>query len=82
MPRSLRCDQAQAFKEREFELYCKDKNIKLFLAPAGDHRATRMVERLIQTIKRQIAIMQSDSLWSYADVAQIVTKNLTHKTHS
>ena len=33
-----------------------------------------MVERLIQTIKRRIAIMQSDSLWSNADLAQIVTK--------
>ena len=74
MSRSSRCDQAQAFKAREFELYCKDKNIKLILAPAEDHRATGMVERLIQTIKRRIAIMKSDSLWSYADVAQIVTK--------
>ena len=74
MSRSSRCDQAQAFKAREFELYCKDKNIKLILAPAGDHRLTGTVERLIQTIKRRIAIMQSDSLWSYADVAQILTK--------
>ena len=74
IPRSIRCDQAQAFKAREFELYCKDKNIKLILAPAGDHRATGMVERQIQTIKRRIAIMQSDPLWSNADLAQIVTK--------
>ena len=33
-----------------------------------------MVECLIQTIKRRIAIMQSDPLWSNADLAQIVTK--------
>ena len=52
IPRSIRCDQAQAFKAREFEVYCKDKNIKLILAPADDHRATGKVERLIQTIKR------------------------------
>ena len=74
IPRSIRCDQAQAFIAREFELYCTDKNIKPMLAPAGDHRATGMVERLIQTIKRRIAIMQSDPLWSIADLAQIVTK--------
>ena len=74
IPRSKSCDQAQAFKAREFELYCKDKNIKLILAPAGDHRATGMVKRLIQTIKRRIAIMQSPPLWSNADLAQIVTK--------
>ena len=74
IPRSIRFDQAQAFIAQEFEVYCKDKNIKLILAPAGDHRATGMVERLIQTIKRRIAIMQSDPLWSNADLAQIVTK--------
>ena len=74
IPRSIECDQPQAFKAREFELYCKDKNLKLILAPAGDHRATGIVERLIQTIKRRIAIMQSDPLWSNADLAQIVTK--------
>ena len=33
-----------------------------------------MVERLIQTMKRRIAIMQSDPLWSNADLAQIVKK--------
>ena len=36
IPRSIRCDQAQAFKAREFEIFCKNKNIKLILAPAGD----------------------------------------------
>ena len=74
IPRSKRCDQAQAFKARESDLHCKDKNIKLILAPAGDHRATGTLERLIQTIKRRIAIMQSDPLWSNADLAQVVTK--------
>ena len=52
IPRSIRCDQAQAFKAREFEIFCKNKNVKLILAPAGDHRATGIVERLIPTKKR------------------------------
>ena len=34
IPRSIRCDQAQAFKAKEFEIFCKNKNIKLILAPA------------------------------------------------
>ena len=51
IPRSIRCDEAQAFKARDFEIFFKNKNIKLILAPAGDHRATGMVERLIQTLK-------------------------------
>ena len=33
-----------------------------------------MVERLIQTVKRRIAIMQSDPLGSNSDLAQIVAK--------
>ena len=74
IPRSLRCDQAQAFKAREFEIFCKNKNIKLIPAPAGDHRATGMVERLKQTIKRRIAVMEHDPLWSSSDLATIVAK--------
>ena len=74
IPRSLRCDQAQAFKARKFEVFCKNKNIKLILAPAGDHRATGMVERLIQTIKRRIAVMEHVPLWSSSDLATIVAK--------
>ena len=64
IPRSLRCDQAQAFKAKEFDIFCKNKNIKLILAPAGDHRGTGMVERLIQTIKRRLAVLDIDPNWS------------------
>ena len=74
IPRSLRCDQAQAFKARGFELFCKNKNIKLILAPAGDHRATGMVERLIQTTKRRISVIEHDPLWSSTDLATLVAK--------
>ena len=51
IPRSIRCDRAQAFKAKEFEIFCKHKNIKLILDPVGDHKGTDMVERLIQTKK-------------------------------
>ena len=64
IPRSIRCDQAQAFKAKEFEIFCKNKNIKLILAPAGDHRGTGMVERLIQTIKCRLAVLDIDPMWS------------------
>ena len=37
IPRSVRYDEAQVFKANEFELFCKNKIIKLILAPAGDH---------------------------------------------
>ena len=64
IPRSIRCDQAQAFKAKEFDIFCKNKNIKLILAPAGDHRGTGMVESLIQTIKRRLAVLDTDPNWS------------------
>ena len=72
IPRSLRCDQAQAFKSRDFNVHCKNNNIKLILAPAGDHRATGMVERLVQTIKRKLGVMAIDPLWSSEDITTIV----------
>ena len=60
IPRSIRCDQAQAFKAKEFEIFCKNKKIKLILAPFGDQRGTGMVERLMQTIKRRLAVLDID----------------------
>ena len=56
IPRSIRCDQAQALKAREFGLYCKDKNIKLILAPAGDHRNDRAPNPNNKTPNRNHAI--------------------------
>ena len=64
IPRSIKCDQAQAFKAKEFDIFFKNKNIKLILAPAGDHRGTGMVERLIQTIKRRLAVLDIEPNWS------------------
>ena len=52
IPTTIHCDQAQAFKSKVFELYSKDKNIKLLLETLGDLRGTDMVERKIQTPKK------------------------------
>ena len=73
IPRSLRCDQAQAFKAKNFEFSCKDNNIKLILAPKGDHRGTRMVKRLIQTIKRRLAAINIDTNWSKETLAKKIS---------
>ena len=43
-------------KSKEF---CIDNNIEPKYAPANDHRAIRLVERLIQTIKRQLSCMKA-----------------------
>ena len=70
IPWSIRCDQAQAFKAREFEIYCKNKSIKLKLAPTGDHRGTGMVKTLIQTIKRRLAVLDIDPKWTQTTLSE------------
>ena len=60
LPRSIRCDQAQTFKVKKIEIFCKNKKIKLILALAGDHRGTGRVERLIQTMKKRLAVLDID----------------------
>ena len=69
IPRNIRCEQAEAFKSRQFEIFCYNHNIKLILAPAGDHRANGMIERLIKTIKRRLSVLNNDPKWSKITLA-------------
>ena len=73
IPRSIRCDQAQAFKSKSFDVYCKNKNIKLIFSPTHNYRATGMVERLTQTLKRRLASMISDPIWSDTTIAEKIS---------
>ena len=74
IPRSIRSDQAQAFKSRAFEIFCKEKNIKLIFSPTHDHRASGMVERLIQTLKRRLATMNIDPIWDNTTIAEKISE--------
>ena len=76
IPGPFRCDQAEAFKAKEFEIICKDGNNKLILAPAGDHRGIGMVERLLQTKKRRLAVLEIDPNSSSATQSNCLT-NIT-----
>ena len=76
IPRSIRCGQAQAIKAKEFEIFCKNKNMKLILDPAGDHRGTGKVERLIQTIKRWLAVLDIDPNWSNETLSTRLASNI------
>ena len=72
----MRCDQAQTFRAEKFQIFCKSNNIKLLFAPVDDHRAIGVVERMIQTIKRRLAVMRIDQTHSpyklASDVAEII----------
>ena len=59
VPRTVRLDQARCFTGKNFETFCTENNITPIYAPANDHRAIGLVERIIQTIKRQLSCMKS-----------------------
>ena len=74
--RKLRCDQAQTFRAKKFQLFCSTNNIKLFFAPVDDHRAVGVVERMMQTLKPRLAVMKIDQTNTpyklASDVAEII----------
>ena len=76
VPRKIGCDQAQKFRAKKFQLFCHTNNIKLLFAPVDDHRAFGLVERMIQTLKRRLAVMRIDQAnlpYKLAsDVAEII----------
>ena len=76
VPRRLRCDQAQTYRAKTFQIFCKSNNIKLLFAPVDDHRAIGVVVRMIHTFKRRLAVMridQSNKPYKLAsDVAEII----------
>ena len=59
VPRTIRLDQARCFTGKKFETFGTENNITPIYAPANDHRAIGLVERIIQTIKRQLSCMKS-----------------------
>ena len=59
-PRRLIYDQAQTFRVKKFQLFCNTNNIKLLFAPVDDHRAIGVVKRMIQSMKRRLAVMKID----------------------
>ena len=61
VPRNIRLDQARCLIGYEVKNFCKQHNINIITAPANDHRAIGLVERLIQTIKRRLSCMKLDS---------------------
>ena len=60
LPCRLRCDQAQTFRAKNLQLFCKSNNIKLLFARMDDHRSIGVVKRLMQTLKRRLGVMKID----------------------
>ena len=61
VPRNIRLDQARCLIGYKVKNFCKQNNINIITAPANDHRAIGLVERLIQTIKRRLGCMKLDT---------------------
>ena len=60
VPRNIRLDKARCLIGYKVTNFCKQHNINIITAPANDHRAIGLVERLIQTIKRRLSCMKLD----------------------
>ena len=58
VPRNIRLDQARCLFGNKVKTFCKQYNINILTAPANDHRAIGLEERLIQTIKRRSSCMK------------------------
>ena len=61
VPRNIRLDQARCLIGNKVKTFCKQHNINILTSPANDQRAIRLVERLIQTIKRRLSCMKLDN---------------------
>ena len=76
VPRRLICDQALRLRAKKFQLFSYTNNIKLLFAPIDDHRAKGVVERMIQTLKRRLAMTTIDKTNTpyrlASDVAEII----------
>ena len=59
VPRTVRLDQARCFTGKKFETFFIENNITPIFAPANDHRAIGLVERLVQTTKSQLSCMKT-----------------------
>ena len=57
-PRNIILDQARCLMGYKVKNFYKKHNINIITAPANDHRAIGLVERLIQTIKRRLSCMK------------------------
>ena len=60
VPRNIKLDQARFSIGYKVNNFCKQNNINIVTAPANDHRAIGLVERLIQTIKRRLSCIKLD----------------------
>ena len=58
-PRIVILDQARCLTGKKFETFCTENKITPIYAAANNHRAIGLVERLIQTIKRQWSCMKT-----------------------
>ena len=59
--RNIKLDRARCLIGYKVKIFCKQRNINIVTAPANDHRAIGLVERLIQTIKRRLSCMKLEN---------------------
>ena len=68
----IRLHQACCLIGYKVKSFCKQHNINIITAPANDHRAIGLVERLVQTIKRRLSCMKLDSRKNTFTIKEVI----------
>ena len=79
VPRSLRIDQAHCLIGNQVKKFCMKNNITLIPAPANDHRAIGLVERLIGTIKQRLACIKEANKKSNSFTIKAALKSIIYQ---
>ena len=74
VPRNLRIDQARCLKGNKVQQISDKHDINIIFAPAGDHRAIGLVERLVQTVKRRLGCIKLDPNQTPFNVKQALSQ--------
>ena len=61
VPLNIRLNQARCLIGYNVNNFCKQNSINIITAPANDPRATGLVERLTQTVKKRQSCMKLDN---------------------
>ena len=79
VPRNLKCDQAQAFRVKQLQVFCNSNNLKPHFAPVRDHRSVGVIERVILILKRRLGLLRTDLLTSIKPPSNVAARKKTSR---
>lgn len=81
-PITVVADFGPAFRAENFRMYCHNKNIKLHLMSAYNHKGNRLVERNIQSLNKKIDKMILEKKCEWDEALRSAIKMYNHSWNS